>query len=152
MNESTFIHRIESMTNRLYRICKTILRSDADCEDAVQNAVFNAWKYIHTLRENDSFDGWMIRITINECKKLIRKRPDTQPLDENLVSDGKTAGNNDALWEIIHALDEKYRIPVELHYVENYPVRQIARILRLPEGTVKRRLHTARGLIKKDYI
>ena len=148
MTESIFIQRIESMTNRLYRICKTILRSDADCQDAVQNAVFNAWRYIHTLRENESFDGWMIRITINECKKLARKCPDTQPLDENLVSTRK----EDALWEVIHALDEKYRIPVELHYVENYSVRQIAHILRLPEGTVKRRLHTARNLIKQGYI
>ena len=148
MNENTFIQRVENMTNRLYRICRTILRSDADCQDAVQNAVFNAWRYIHTLRENESFEGWMIRITINECKKLIRKRPIADELHENLVSDRP----EDALWEIIHTLDEKYRIPVELHYVENYSVRQIAHILRLPEGTVKRRLHTARNLIKQGYI
>ena len=90
----------------------------------------------------------MIRITINECKKLIRKRPIADELHENLVSDRP----EDALWEIIHTLDEKYRIPVELHYVENYSVRQIAHILRLPEGTVKRRLHTARNLIKQGYI
>jgi len=148
MNEETFIRRVEGMTNRLYRICKTILRSDADCEDAVQNAIFNAWRYIHTLRENESFDGWLIRIAINECKKLIRKDKPSEPLNENLVSSQK----EDALWEVIHALDEKYRIPIELHYVENYSIKQIARILRLPEGTVKRRLHTGRNLVKEGFI
>ena len=46
----------------------------------------------------------------------------------------------------------EYRIPAELYYVEKYKTSEIARILRLPEGTVKRRLHTARKLLKEGGV
>ena len=148
MDESRFVTLVESLTNKLYRICRTILRSDADCQDAVQNAILQAWLHIQDLREEDLFDRWLIRITINECKKLCRKNRPCEPLNENTAA----ARENDRAWEIIHALDEKYRIPVELFYVEQYKTREIAQILRIPEGTVKRRLHTARKLLKEGGL
>ena len=49
-------------------------------------------------------------------------------------------------------MDEKFRIPVMLHYGEGYRIFDIASILHLPEGTVKRRLHTARKLLKEEWL
>jgi len=148
MEESRFVTQVESLTNRLYRVCRTILRSDADCQDAVQNAILQAWLHIQELRDEALFDRWLIRITINECKKLCRKNRPHEPLNENTAA----IKENDRIWEIVHALEEKYRIPVELFYVEQYKTREIAQILRIPEGTVKRRLHTARKLLKEGGL
>ena len=77
----------------------------------------------------------------------MRKNKPIVPLTEDLP-----ARETDRAWEILHALDEKYRLPAELYYVENYKTSEIARILRLPEGTVKRRLHTARKLLKEGGL
>lgn len=147
MDEQLFTESVENLTNRLYRISRSILTNDADCMDAVQNAVLKAWINIRTLRDDNLFDRWLIRITINECRKLLRKNKPFVPLTEDL-----TARETDHAWEILHALNEKYRIPAELYYVEKYKTGEIARILRIPEGTVKRRLYTARKLLKEGGI
>ncbi|MBQ1257784.1 MAG: sigma-70 family RNA polymerase sigma factor [Clostridia bacterium] len=147
MDEDRFVASVENLTNTLYRICRSILPCDADCMDAVQSAVLKAWINIHTLRDENLFDRWLIRIAINECRKLLRKNRPLVPLTEDLP-----ARDTDRAWEILHALDEKYRLPAELYYVENYKTSEIARILRLPEGTVKRRLHTARKLLKEGGL
>ena len=145
MDEHTFVERVQSMTDRLYRICRSILSSDADCQDAVQNAIFIAWQHIHALKKDEACEGWLMRITVNECRKLYKRREPCLPLENHLPS----APGNESFWEIIDSLDEKYRLPLILFYVEQFKTRDIARLLRIPEGTVKRRLHTARQLLKE---
>ena len=145
MDEEGFVSQVESLGDTLYRVCRTILRSDADCQDAVQEALLKAWRHIRDLRDDSLFDRWLIRITVNECKKLLKKRRVYEPLNENI-----TAGSqDDSLWPIIHTLDVKYRVVVELYYVEQYKTKEIAQIMGIPEGTVKRRLHTARNQLKE---
>jgi len=57
---------------------------------------------------------------------------------------------NEFIRSKVARLDEKYRIPVYLYYTEQLNVEEIGRILKLPTGTVKTRLHTARKLLKKE--
>ena len=54
------------------------------------------------------------------------------------------------LYEALLSLDEKYRLPVVLFYLEGFKTREIASLLGVPEGTVKSRLRTARELLRKD--
>ena len=148
MDEQQFLHYIDELTPRLYRICRTMLRSEMDCQDAAQNAVFQAWRYLHTLKNDSLFPRWLIRIAINECRKIYRKKANTLPLDDATPApDG-----NERFWEMLHGLDEKYRIPAMLYYGEQYRISDIAAILHLPEGTIKRRLHTARNLLKEELV
>ena len=148
MDEQQFLHCIDELTPRLYRICRTMLRSEMDCQDAAQNAVFQAWRNLHSLKNDPMFSHWLIRIAINECRKIYRKKANTLPLDEATPApDG-----NERFWEMLHGLDEKYRIPAMLYYGEQYKISDIAAILHLPEGTIKRRLHTARNLLKEELL
>lgn len=147
MNRTDFIHRVLACERRLYRIARTMLRSDADCEDAVQEALLRAWAKKHTLREEQFFETWLIRILINECRAIYRKRP----REEDEVPANLAAPVQDAFLLIaLMNLPEKHRIPVELHYIEGYSVREIAMMLRLPEGTVKWRLSRGRTLLKNE--
>lgn len=50
----------------------------------------------------------------------------------------------------VDKLDEKYRIPVFLYYTLEFSIGQIGKIMKLPDGTVKSRLHKARKLLKKE--
>jgi len=148
MDEQEFLRQIEALTPRLYRICRSVLRSEMDCQDAAQNAVLQAWRHLPSLKNEQLFPRWLIRIAINECRKIHRKRPQTLPLDEATPA----PEGNEKLFEILYGLDEKFRIPVMLYYGEGYRIADIAAILHLPEGTVKRRLHTARKMLKEDWL
>ena len=81
MDKQTFSEQVMSMGDSLYRVARTILRSPADCEDAVQEAVAKAWEKRGALREERYFRTWLTRIVLNECYALCRRQEDTVPLD-----------------------------------------------------------------------
>ena len=147
MTDKQFSERVEGMERKLYRISRTILSSDADCQDALQEALIKAWMRRGSLRDEGAFDAWLIRILINECRILSRgaKRHQHDELDEALAA---PPAPDRALHDALRALEEKYRLPVALHYVEGYRVEEIAKMLRAPVGTVKSRLHYGRRLLK----
>ena len=143
MDEATFSRLAISCERKLYRIAHTILRSDADCQDALQEAIFRAWSRRDSLREPRYFDTWLIRILINECRNIQRKsmrRPAILPQPEP---------SNGELYDALMQLDHKYRLVTELHYIEGYSVAEITKLLRIPQGTVKWRLSRARNLMKE---
>ena len=57
----------------LYRVAKTLLRSDADCADAIQEAIVKAFSSLYTLRRDSYAKTWLVRIVINECYAIMRK-------------------------------------------------------------------------------
>ena len=146
MFKADFIARVRACERRLYRVARTILRSDADCEDAVQETLLRAWSKLDTLRDEQYFETWLIRILINECKTQLRRRRITDEIPESLPAPESVHPLLTALQE----LPEKYRIPLELHCIEGFSVHEAARMLRLPEGTVKWRLSRGRALLKKE--
>ena len=88
MQKSEFVQRAWACERKLYRIARTMLSSDADCEDAVQEALLKAWAKIHTLRESAWFETWLVRILINECRQIWRKRPRAEvELIDNITAD-----------------------------------------------------------------
>ena len=147
MNRTDFIARVRSCERRLYRVARTMLRSDADCEDAVQEALLKAWSKLPSLREEQFFETWLIRILINECKNIYRRRPRAESeIPETLAAPPADGALMDALMN----LPPKHRIPMELHYIEGYGVAEIARMLLVPEGTVKWRLSRGRALLRDE--
>ena len=72
MDKQTFTDLVLDAEHTLYRVSKTILREDHDCEDAVQEAILKAYQKLDTLREERYFRTWLIRILINECYRIRR--------------------------------------------------------------------------------
>lgn len=91
---------------------------------------------------------WVIRILINECHNIQRKRGRELPMDE-LPERAAPAGVDYELHDALFCLDESLRLPIVLYYVEGYSVGEIARILRWPQGTVKSRMRRGRQELKK---
>ena len=66
-------------TGMLYRVAYTVLRNDADCQDAVQDALLKAWAGRNRLRNEQYFRTWLVRILINASHDMLRKRKQTAP-------------------------------------------------------------------------
>ena len=148
MTKSEFVQRVRDMERRLYRVSRTMLRRNADCEDAVQETLLKAWAGLETLKEEKYFETWLIRILINECKTIWRKRPSMETeLPDNLNIAQSESYN---LFEALMALPKKHRITLELHYIEGYKTREIAGLLGIPESTVKWRLAQGRKTLKRE--
>ena len=148
MLQADFIQRVRACERRLYRVARTMLPQECDCEDAVQEALLRAWDRRDTLRQEAYFDTWLIRILINQCKTFYRRRPpEPAELTEDIV---QVPSEETPLLEALMALPRKMRVTLELHCIEGYSVAETARILRLPEGTVKWRLKRGRELLKQS--
>jgi len=135
------------MQETLYRVCYSMLPQACDREDAVQECIRIAWQKIGSLRDERHLQTWVIRILIHECYAVSGRRKReylTDVFPERIAPPDADAGLHDALM----ALPASLRLPVTLHYLEGYPLSDVARMLRLPIGTVKSRLSRARKLLK----
>lgn len=149
MNEREFSTRVRACANKLWRISWAILRSGADCDDALQEALLRAWQKIASLKEERYFETWLTRILINECKRILKRRSASErPLPEHLAEQAQV--ENRALADAIAVLPPDTRIPILLYYMEGYSVREISFLLRLPETTVKWRLHSGRRRLREE--
>ena len=149
MNSEEFAARVEAMRTKLYRICCMQLHDPSDREDAIQEAIFKAWKKRASLREPRYFDTWFIRILINECHNIQKRSKRSLPLENA----GERAGSSGFEWRDLQhclaSLDEKLRVCVLLHYIEGYSVREVSGMLGISETAVKARLMRGRKRLKQ---
>jgi len=148
MNGEEFERRTLGMTATLYRVGYAMLSSPPDREDAVQEALKRAWEKRGRLRDERYFETWVVRILINVCRDLYRRKRRETPVAD-LPERAAPPGADPDLHDAILRLPEALRLPLVLHYMEGYGVSEIAGMLRLPGGTVKTRLRKARSLLKR---
>lgn len=149
MNKNTFIEKVLEAERTLYHVSKSILINDQDCEDAVQGAILKAYDKLHTLKDEQFFKTWLIRILINECYSLKRRETSNVSYEECfefIKADDKK--DYSELYLAIRKLPKRIRITIVLYYVEGYSVEEIKQILKVPSGTVKSRLAKGRKLLK----
>lgn len=149
MTKDEFAQLVLDSTDSLYRVSKGILRNDEDCEDAVWEAVSIGFAKLHTLRQDEFAKTWLIRILIHECYAVLRKQKKLVAFAEGYEARSGSEREYSDLYEALMELDEKYRIPVVLFYLEGYSVREIAEILQSTEGTVKSWLSRGRKSLKE---
>ena len=154
MDKKQFSDHILDLEGSMYRIAKSILVRDEDCGDAMQNAVLQAYQHLPELKEKDSFRTWLFRILVNECYQLLRRRKRAEDKQEILEqAEGTCIGRQDPLeyselYLAIAELEETYRVPFVMFYVEGFSVKEIGRILHLSENAVKTRLHRGRRVLR----
>lgn len=148
MTREDFTVQIMDMKNTLYHIACGILRSEADREDAVQECICKAWEKRDSLKSDSAFRAWVTRILVNECYDICRRSGKLVVVDQLPESPVPEDTEARELRELILEMDEIYRMPILLYYMEGFSIKDIARILRVPEGTVKSRLHAGRGKLR----
>ena len=73
----------------MYHVAKTLLRNDADCADAIQEAIVKAFSSIHTLRKDSFGKTWLVRILINECYAIMRQERKLVPMESYALEESK---------------------------------------------------------------
>jgi RNA polymerase sigma factor (sigma-70 family) len=135
--------------DRLFAIARLILRDRDGAQDAVQEALVNAWRELPRLHEPDRFAGWLYRLVVNACAdqgrrqrrwsaeiRLIRAEP--------AIDDGtRSFADRDQLERGFRHLKPDQRAVVVLHFYLGLPVPEVAETLGIPVGTAKSRLHYA---------
>lgn len=134
----------------LYHVAKTLLHSDADCADAIQEAIVKAFTNLHTLRKDSYAKTWLVRIVINECYAIMRKQKNIVSLEEYQNQEAVWREDYSELYEAIRKLPEDTKICVTLYYLEGYSVKETAKILEVTESAVKNRLARARARLRDE--
>ena len=152
MTQTEFTQRVLAMQDRLYRVSCTLLRCEADREDAVQSALEKAWRGRFLLRQEQYMETWLTRILINECYAIMRRSRRIIPraeVGENQPAQWEAQNADEMLCRALTALPDTLRLPIVLHYMEGMDIRTIARTLRIRESAVKSRLHRGREKLRQ---
>lgn len=150
IDNHSFEMLVIAQTDTMYHISMSMLKNEHDAEDAVHDAILTAYQNRKKLRHEEYFGTWLIRILINRCNRILKQRKRSisigEPLPDIAARDNPYLSVE--IGDLIDSLPEKIRLTIILYYVEDYSVKEIKDILRIPEGTVKSRLNKGRNLLK----
>ena len=153
-----FIQSINENRLKMYKTAIAILKNEDDANDAIQEALYSAYKNYHNLKEKAYFSTWIIRIVINKCYDIINKNKKIAYIDDSITENTTGIEDNyeveNSLEWVLNRIDKDLKEIVVLYYYDEISVSEIAKILEIPQGTVKSRLSRARiqigEIIKKE--
>ncbi|MGG7056789.1 RNA polymerase sigma factor [Clostridium tertium] len=145
-----FTELIEENLKSIYRVAKGILNSEDDIEDAIQNTILKAYSNIKTLKNDELFKTWLIKILINECNKIYNFNKKCISLDKVIEEQYNDKYENLDLKIAVDSLQEELRLVITLFYFEDLKISEISEIVGIPEGTVKSRLSRAKDKIAES--
>ena len=155
-DNQAFSELIISMENELYKIARTRLRNEEDIKEAVQETIIKTYSSLKKLRNSKFFKTWIIRILINECNSVYtkNKKNNFEEYDESTVNieatnELKTKIDDLDFCILIDNLNYSERIIMTLFYLEEFSTKEIAKILKEPEATIRTRLSRSRNKLKK---
>lgn len=155
----------------LFRTARSILKNDAEAEDALQEAYLRAWRALHTFRADAKLSTWLVRIVANESLGRLRKRgAQVLPLDasaeltthqrqirteQNARTEPEPVAINADMRRLIESridtLPESFRTVFMLRAIEEMSVEEVAAALDIPEATVRTRFFRARSLLREGF-
>ena len=74
MSEEEVLEALEAIKETLMRTARCFFSCHADCEDAVQECFYKAWRGRESIQNPEYFKTWATRILVNECKTMLRKK------------------------------------------------------------------------------
>jgi len=173
--EREFESRLVESSTLAFRVAYGVLRHKQDAEDVAQEAFVKAHRNFRGLRDRERFRAWLVRMTWrlaidrqrNDRRREARDRSvepgrytaswsgavnrTAAPMSSSaaILEDLEARERAERLWAAIDALPEKLRIAIVLANIEEHDIGAVARLLDVPEGTVKSRLFLARRRLKE---
>ena len=167
-NADLFYELVRPYERRVYSAAFAILRNAADAEDAAQEAILNAFRYIKQFREEARFSTWLIQIAVNEAR--MRRRKNHADVMEPIADHPDEAGNyvprdfadwreipsetlerkeiREKLTEALASLGEIYREVFVLRDMQHLSIEETAEALKISTASVKTRLLRARLMLR----
>lgn len=152
-DKDEFCEHIRLCENAMYSLAFSVVRNEYDAGEVVSEAIYRAYKNLDTLKNDNSFNVWILCIVHNTAVEMIRKNSKIIPTDEipDTVDNNteNTIVTNIALRDAVNSLKQPYRTVVVLFYYENLSVLKIAQITGTNIVTVKKQLSRARKMLRE---
>lgn len=166
-DEHAFERIMRRYNQRLFRVARSMLRNEADAEDAVQESWLRAFTHMDRLKDPSRLGGWLARIAANESLDRLRRRDPPQPRDMDDMDERETAPGANApfptpeaqkrqsearlmIERAVDRLPDNFRAVFVLRSIEGLSISETAQVLDIPSDTVKTRLHRANKLLRDE--
>ncbi|MDR0268145.1 RNA polymerase sigma factor [Paenibacillus sp.] len=156
---------VHAYGNHVYAFCRRLTWSQTDADDLYQQTFLRVLHMSLQIDQTNNPAGFLMavaaRIWQDERKKYARRQRIAPIHDDggelNNISSSiftdlefEEKQRKTEVRKAVQDLSETLRVPILLYYMSDLPVHEIAKALRIPEGTVKSRLHQARQKLKKE--
>ena len=143
-------YAVEKYSQMLFRICYSILCNKHDAEDALQETFLRYMTKAPLFNDSEHEKAWLIKVATNISKNMVRfnSRHAVENLDE-LRHIGISDDDRD-IFELIMRLPAKYKIVLDLYYIEGYKANEIADITNTSPVAVRKRLQYGRKMLKLE--
>jgi RNA polymerase sigma-70 factor (ECF subfamily) len=154
-NAEAFASLVRLHQRRSYAVCRAIVLTHEDAEDAVQDGFLHAYKALGRFLPDQPFGAWLYRIMANASLDLVRRRKvrDADELPDTIALPFRDPGEADELrtrlQQALATLGERQRAVIVLHDIEGFTHGEIGAMLGIPEGTARSDLHHARAALRK---
>ncbi len=145
-DQQAILSLIEQDEEVLYPIAYTYMKSEQDALDAMQDMTYKALKKMHTVKQPEYARTWLVRVLINCCNDMLKKRIQTVPIEETNVSEIPIYSD---IHRLLNELTLTEQQLVYAKYFQQLKNNEIAELQNIPEGTVKSRLHAVLKKLRK---
>lgn len=152
-DDSALRHLVDRHRARLIRTATNLLRDRHEAEDVAQDAFLKAFREIHRLREDKAFSGFLYRICVRLCMDRLRlKRAEPAEFDNVEPHQGGAVETRVVIAKILDQLPDELKTTLVLREMDQLSYEEVADVMRVPIGTVRSRLHTARERFRKLWL
>jgi RNA polymerase sigma-70 factor (ECF subfamily) len=136
----------------LYRLAVRVMGDPTEAEDALQEALLDAWRWIGRFRGDSAFSTWMYRIVTNRCVRMLQRRKpvpvdrldESSPAPDSPESSAELDARMAALGQAVRGLRDELRVCWVLRELEGLGYGEIAQIVGASDDAVRGRIHRAR--------
>ncbi|MEG9328882.1 RNA polymerase sigma factor [Salinimicrobium catena] len=145
----------ERHSPKMLSVCRQYVKDLHDAEEVMLNGFLKVFTHLSDFRNDGSFEGWVRRIMVREAISFLRKQKKIEfatDLSKEVadISDEVASGFNVAhIQELIDSLPEGYRMVFVMYAVDGYKHSEIAKLLKISEGTSKSQLFKARKMLQE---
>jgi len=152
-DESALAVMIARHRVRLVRVAANILRDSNEAEDVAQESFIRGFRELWRLRDDRAFSGYLYRICVRLCMDRLRsRRPETIEFDSVQPCEGPAVENRVLIQKLLDRLTPELRATLVLREMEQFSYEEVAAAMKVPVGTVRSRLHTARERFRELWI
>jgi RNA polymerase sigma-70 factor, ECF subfamily len=149
-DEHVFVELMRRHERRVYNLAYRMLGRHEDALDATQDAFLSCYRNLARFRGEAAFSTWLHRIVVNACYDILRRRPPTTSIDDELAEPAPAPDHADRAAEgadvqrALLAVQAEFRAVLVMFELQDLSIEEISATLQIPEGTVKSRLHRGR--------
>lgn len=153
-NKKAFEELILYYKDDLYKIAKAHLFIEDDINDAIQDTILSAYEHIDGLTNISKFKYWLVRILINQCNNIYRKKKQEKCISyeqselDKYIKENDIFDNNLGFYSLINNLNLEEKSILILYYIDGYKPKEIAETLDINSSTIRSKILRAKNKIK----